>query len=149
MVSELAQWRTMQGRTARWERTARALALHTRPGESIVYGAIGAVGYRTDLHVFDPLGLVSPEVARRGEPPRRASPGHDLRVPPEWFIERQPDYLGAFVVPRSTPARAGIRPEWRRSDWYRRLRVERVPLPSGPDFAEGSELRLLRLDWSR
>lgn len=147
--SELEQWRSMRDNTAKWETAARALALHTKAGESIVYGAVGSIGYRTELFVHDPLGLVSPEVARRDAPPGRESAGHDRRVPPTWFLDREPDYLDAFVVPSALPEHAGIRPEWRRQPWFERLSVEREPLSEDDGFPAGNELRLLRLDWDR
>lgn len=147
-ISEFAQWRAMDERAERWDEVARAMALHTRPGESMVMDAIGVVGYRTELHLFDCYGLVSPEVARRDAEPVRASPGHDLRVDVEFFFDQQPDYCGAVI------ARSGARPidvvprGLLEVPWASRLRVESFPLLAEDGFEPGTSLYMLRLDWS-
>jgi len=144
-LTEYEQWETMKQRLVGWELTARALALHTEPGESLVFGALGAVGYRTELFLFDPYGLVSPEVARASRPLLRASPGHDRWVPPEFFLKAEPDYLAAVVVPTSAPRRTGLEPGWRDAPWASRLRIERHALPEDQGFPPDLELRLVRL----
>jgi arabinofuranosyltransferase len=144
-LTEYQQWVTMKQRFATWELIARALALYTRPGESIVFGAVGVVGYRTELFIFDPYGLVSPEVARLSREPARESPGHDLRVEPGFFIEHDPDYLDALIVPTGTPMNAGIDPSWRTAPWANRLQVETRALSADAGFPRGLELRLIRL----
>jgi arabinofuranosyltransferase len=142
-ISEMEQWRAMRERERMWERAALAIAQHTRPGESMVLDAIGVVGYRTELELLDVFGLVSPEVARRGAEPIRASPGHDLRVDVEFFLDRKPDYVGAVILPVDAPPETGLPPGWSERSWASRLRVERKPIAG--DAA--NELRLLRLDW--
>ena len=148
-LTEYQQWLTMKQRFAYWELIARALALHTQPGESIVFGAIGVVGYRTELFLFDPYGLVSPEIARSPREPMRASPGHDRQVGPEFFIEQDPDYLDALVVPTGTPTNAGIDPSWHSAPWAKRLQIESHALREDAGFPRGLELRLIHLQRDR
>ncbi len=98
--SEYGRWRiefrTVEGGT----RVGRALRRYAQPGDSLVSGAIGAVGYYSDLYIYDTCGLVSREVALRRYPEiLTVPPGHDKCVPPSFFLDRRPTYLAAFVVP--------------------------------------------------
>ncbi len=146
--SETAQWRLMRDRAREWARVGRALALHTRRGESIVLPNLGAIAYPTELFAFDPFGLVSPEVARRKTPPRRVSPGHDKVVDASFFFDRRPDYLGAWIAPGSAPPGTGLPAGFADSPIGRRTRVERFPL-AAPDGSPGTEeLRILRMVWT-
>lgn len=126
--SELGQWRYMKGNAEAWERLGRALAATTRPGESIVLGAIGAAAYPTALRVHDRYGLVSREVAELpADGRRRRSPGHDKGVGVAFFLPQEPTYLSAELARpsglkaagqellgwRSPDVRAGWAPELR------------------------------------
>ncbi len=97
--SEFAYWRRQKLETQRWVQRGRALAQISRPGDSILLSAIGAIGYYSNLFVFDRLGLVTREVALL-PPPADISdrmPGHDHPVSFEWFLERghRPTFLRA------------------------------------------------------
>jgi len=142
--SEVAMWRGMRDRARQWELLGRALAARTEPGDSIVLGNIGAVGYFTELVIFDPFGLVDPEVARRETPPVRASPGHDKRVPFEFFFPRHPTFLSAWLAPADAAPDAALPPAW--IAWVREGRAELVrwPLAGDARFPPGVELRALR-----
>ena len=71
----------MKDRAERWSVLGRALAVHTREGESIVMGTIGAAGYYSRLFIYDRRGLVTPEVNETPVPSgQRATPGHDLQT---------------------------------------------------------------------
>jgi len=137
-ASEFEQWQRMEERAAEWSLLGRALDLHTRPGESLVAGAIGAVGFHTRLFIHDRNGLVTRAVTEV-EPlaGRRRSPGHDRTVEAEFFLDLDPTYLNATlllggpdrsVVPRSTPTSM----------------VEEIPLDPGQGFPPGSSLLLWR-----
>jgi arabinofuranosyltransferase len=144
--SEVQEWRGMRERAREWAAVGRALALHTKAGESIVLPNLGATTYPTELHAYDMFGLVCPEVARRPTQPRRLSPGHDKGVPVAFFLDRKPDYLGAWIAPASAPPEAGLPQAFLDSPIYHQCRLERFPLAS--DGAPPSELRILRFVWS-
>ncbi len=148
--SEVQQWRAMRDRALEWAQVGRALALHTHAGESIVLPNLGALTYPTELHAYDLFGLVSPEVARRPTPsaPRRASPGHDKGVDVSFFLDRKPDFLGAWIAPASSPPESGLPGSLLSSPLYRQCRIERIPLENAAPGGAPSELRLLRLVWS-
>lgn len=146
--TECEMWRSMRDRAQQWEMTGRALALHTRPGESIVLSNIGAISYFTELHVYDLFGLVSPEVARREAPLARASPGHDKGVSPEFFLDRKPDYLGAWIARADSAVDEGLPRAWMNAAWARSVVLERHPLRVQDGFPPELELRVLRFHWS-
>jgi arabinofuranosyltransferase len=146
--SETQQWCAMRDRAREWAEVGRALALHTRPGQSIVLPNLGAMTYPTALHAYDLFGLVSPEVARRTTPPRRASPGHDKGVDVGFFLDRKPDYLGAWIAPAASAPESGLPETFLASPLYRQCRIERFPLERAGRDGAPSELRLLRLVWS-
>lgn len=107
--TELGQWRYMKANAEAWDRLGRGLAAATRPGESIVLGAIGAASYPTELYVFDRYGLVTREVAaREARGGRRRSPGHDKAVPVTFFLEDEPTYLNAELA-RPAGVRGAVR----------------------------------------
>lgn len=90
-------------------RTGQALATVAHPGESVVAGAIGALGWYSGLIVHDQFGLVTPEVARLpARDPATASPGHDKRVDLWYFARYDPTYL-LTVLGAGTQIREGTR----------------------------------------
>jgi arabinofuranosyltransferase len=97
--SEIGQWRFMRDNAVAWSRLGRALAQVERPGDSIVLGGIGAVGYHTELFVHDRYGLVSPEVTAEGGDGHGHSPGHDKYVPISFFLDQSPTILRATLLP--------------------------------------------------
>lgn len=109
--TELDQWHAQSANTREWGIRGKALrayvdGLNWAEGEpSYVAGAVGAVGYYSDLFIFDKHGLVTPEVARRAtsrdEPLR--SPGHDKYVPTEYFLKDRPTILEAFALQADEP----------------------------------------------
>jgi len=135
--SEVAAWESAVRNAERWTLLGRALGRSTRPGQSLVRGPIGAVGYYSRLFVFDRHGLVDREVAAMdmtGEPLR--TPGQDRVAPAEFFARRQPTFRDAFLAPRGAPLPAGVPP----------AAVRRVPLPPAEGFPPGRELVLVRMD---
>ncbi len=96
-MTELSRWREMRRSTERHTLCGRALATFVRPGESIVLGAIGAIGYYSDLRVFDVHGLVSPRVLDATTPLPHHSPGHDFEVSARFFLDRDPTYFDAWI----------------------------------------------------
>ena len=113
-TSEVEQWRNMSGRAAYWGEVGRALARHAPPGSSLVYGAVGAIGYHSGLFIHDRNGLVTREVAMRPPHSQLRSPGHDKVVPAEFFLRYEPSYLDAGLCAAAAfppPAKAGARVE--------------------------------------
>ena len=97
--SELDQWRRMVAQMEAWGDIGKALALVSKPGDSISFSAVGAIGYYSHLFVFDRCGLVTREVAMRPTPELLGSPGHDKMVPIHFFADRKPTYLDVFWYP--------------------------------------------------
>jgi arabinofuranosyltransferase len=108
---ELEQWQAQNTNAAEWTVRGKALKSYVQqrqfpePHPSYVAGAIGANGYYSDLYIFDKHGLVTPEVARRSVEPggELRSPGHDKRVPTEYFLKDRPTILFATVVQTADP----------------------------------------------
>ncbi len=113
--TEREQWQAMKSRAKEWKQLGRAVALHTAPEDSLVAGAIGALGYFSGRRMFDQYGLVSPEVLKANKPkvPKpadRRSPGHDRQVPATFFLAQKPDWLGARLLLPGEKAPRGLRP---------------------------------------
>jgi arabinofuranosyltransferase len=105
--SEYQQWRFMWGNTKQWLLLGHALHEVEKPGDSLVIGAVGAVGYASDIKVFDQYGIVTPEVAHRpGKPRHDRSPGHDKFVPVSYFMKDDPTWLWARTYRGGTVRRA-------------------------------------------
>ena len=61
-------------------------------------GAIGAVGYYSNLFVFDRYGLVTRSVALQDAPQVLRKPGHDKRVSLDFFLDQEPTLMGHALV---------------------------------------------------
>jgi hypothetical protein len=97
--TELDQWRQMRRNLSEWKILGRCLRDVSGPETTYVSAAIGAVGYYSDLTIYDACGLVDLEVARRSVPAgERRSAGHDKYVEPEFFLQRRPNFLRAILV---------------------------------------------------
>ena len=99
--SERAQFKRSAVNLENFRAIGRALRAVAEPGDTIVMGAIGAVGWESELVVLDRNGLVDPEIARMPPSGEARSAGHDRRVPRAWFLDRDPTFLQAFIVPAS------------------------------------------------
>ena len=60
-------------------------------------GAIGAIGYDSNLFLYDRNGLIDPDVAQRPATGTRSA-GHDKRVPRAYFIDRKPTFFEALQL---------------------------------------------------
>ena len=96
-ASEYEQWFNMKNRSLEWSIAGRALGVHAPPNASVVFGAVGAIGYFSGLFVYDRNGLVTREVAMREPHTELRSPGHDKVVPPEFFSKYKPTYLDVGI----------------------------------------------------
>ena len=142
--TEYVQWLGQKDQAERWARVGRALALYTRPGESIIRGPVGAVGYFTDLEVLDQNGLVTLEVARRDAGAQRVSPGHDKHVEPDFFLPRRPTYLAATILPLEAPKLADLTDEVIKLLQRDLAVLELRRLRPKDGFPPGLELRVFR-----
>lgn len=89
--SEWQRLETARENSAQFEQLGRALAAVTTPEDSLVFGALGAVGwYAPELFLHDRNGLVDREVAALGGALGTGldAAGHDRRVPRAWFLTR-------------------------------------------------------------
>ena len=87
------------------------LALKERfdPGDSIVAGGIGVLGYYSGLRVYDRFGLIDRHVAML-EPEFLRFPGHDIKAPISFFYADNPTIIRAEVVGGPPPSRKN--PKW-------------------------------------
>lgn len=145
-LTEIEQWRLMRDRAQEWGRTGRAIALHTERGESMIGSAIGALGYFSDLDLMDLFGLVDPNVGARPTQPR-ASPGHDKRVEPEYFLSARPTFFSGLVARQGANEADVLGPGFAASVLSRCVAIERYPLRGAEGFHDDEELWLLRLRW--
>jgi hypothetical protein len=150
---EVEMWRGMRDRAKAWSLLGRAIALNTEPDDSIILGNIGAIGYYSDIRIYDVFGLTSPEVARRDVPLVRASPGHDKAVGPEFFYDRHPTYRDPSIVRQGASLEDYLGRDWRASPYAQLLATKQVEIVSRPlrtedGFPPGLELRWMRFHWT-
>jgi arabinofuranosyltransferase len=113
--TEAEKWEGMRRNPVNWGELGLALKAIASPGDSVVLGPMGATAYESGLFVFDTNGLISPEVGRRTVDPASArSPGHDMHVPNEFFIELgyEPTFLRTQVVRGTPQGLAGTARSW-------------------------------------
>lgn len=132
--SEYGQWSHMRLNVTKFRLVGRALNMYTKPEATLVTGGIGAVAYFSDRFLYDQNGLVTREVALRPPSKSPRSPGHDKAVTPEYFLDRNPTFLRAFLADQRKPLPEGVRP---RRDLI-------VPLPRERGFPEGAMLVAVR-----
>ena len=99
-MTEWARWENMRLNTRQFALRGRALREVFDRDATVVSRAIGAMGYFSELHIYDQYGLVSREVALREISPHALdqSPGHDKMVPPIFFLASEPDVLFSRYV---------------------------------------------------
>ena len=102
---------------------ALALKAYFTPGDSIVLGKIGLLGYYSDLHIYDRSGLVDRRVAMR---PRTRNPlrmpGHDSKVSTDFFFADEPTVVLHERLDGPPPSRKN--PEY---PLLRRIRMKAEP----------------------
>ena len=115
---ESLAFRTFRGKhQSEWERLqkarenadgyaalGRALRQIARPGDTMVCGPIGSIGFYSDLTLLDRNGLVNREIARREVDSLGAAAGHDKRVPRSWFLDDDPTFFEAAIVKARVPS---------------------------------------------
>jgi hypothetical protein len=96
--SEWQRWKTGVGNLAMFKMLGRGLRQVADPSDTLTFGAIGAVGYESRLHIHDRNGLVDREVAMRAGASESKTAGHDKQVPRAWFLDRHPTLFHAVVI---------------------------------------------------
>lgn len=94
---EYTQWEYMKNNSLKWAELGKALKSKTNKGETLVAGAIGNLGYYSDLFIYDRFGLVT-KIVKKNKRQIKRSPGHDVVVPITYFLDRKPDYLAASLI---------------------------------------------------
>jgi len=114
VASEYDKWVKQRRFTEDFTALGRALSRHTKLGESLIAGSIGAVGYYTELFIYDTFGLANVEVAHREIPP--GSVGaiiHDKSVPRSYFLKYRPTYYSARILELRSDSRVRAGPDGR------------------------------------
>jgi arabinofuranosyltransferase len=142
--TEVENWTKVKEFTSWWTDLGRALALHTRPGESIVLYNVGIVGYLSELTIYDMYGLTNREAARAAVLAERGTPGHDMLVSPEFFMSYEPTYISAVLVAKGKQ----IDLSWLErnlSTWFAKVEIVRHELSPEDGFPPDVELILGRI----
>lgn len=138
-IDEMKHWEFMKYNTKRWAWQGKALGLFTRAGESIIVGPIGNIGYYSELTIYDMFGLTSVVDQRVIQKRRLRSPGHDVRIPPGYFLSKKPTYYTSALSLKTR-----MKSFYKRKHKYPRRYapvVHRVP----PDIIPGGEHYLILL----
>jgi hypothetical protein len=100
--TELERLAAAQRNIPTFRAIGRALRDHAAEGDSIVLGAIGAIGYESGLIIHDRNGLVDAQVAATTTRIAGRSAGHERRIPRHRFCEpplnRRPTWFGARAM---------------------------------------------------
>ncbi|MBU0638968.1 MAG: hypothetical protein KKB50_08900 [Planctomycetes bacterium] len=131
--SEFEQWVYMRDAPVGWTRAGQGLKTRTRPGETCVLGAIGAVGYYSDLYVYDTNGLVTAEVILVESSAAERSPGHDKHVPFNYFLKYHPTLLCHVLKPLPRAAVLSHAQSWQKSEWGRAYVPDVIPISDPQD----------------
>ncbi len=153
--TEYEVWRKGVVDIENWILVGRALALHTRPGESIAIGNIGAFGYFPEnLVVYDEHGLTNKGPLVPAHPTERGMPGHDFKVDKVFTDAAKPTYRGAIIVPADADPLDLVPASWRELDENGRKRfnafanenfeVLLLPLPDEQGFRPNTSLFLVK-----
>lgn len=153
--TEYDVWRKGVVDIREWIAIGKALALHTQPGESMMLGNIGALGYYPEnLIVYDTQGLTNKAPLVPASREGRSTAGHDFIVSPDVLEALQPTYwAGGRLVPSSDPfaplpdSLSTVDAEGRKrpnEKGLERFDFVVAPLPNGAEFGENRSLLLLK-----
>ena len=80
-----------------YDRAADVVLAHASPGDTLSAGDIGVLGYKTDLHILDTVGLVTPEVAEY-YPADPSLYVINYAIPADLVLALDPDYVVILEV---------------------------------------------------
>ena len=106
--TEYERWIDINESIHRRKEIALTLKQHFEPKDSVVTGAVGALGYYSSLHIYDKYGLVDRLVAMReldASDALRMPPGHDKRVDEGFFLHLEPTIIKYEIVDGPPPDR--------------------------------------------
>ena len=157
--TEYELWIDSNEHLHRSKEIALTLKQHFEPKDSVVTGAVGALGYYSGLHIYDKNGLVDRLVAMReldASDALRMS-GHDKRVDEGFFLHLEPTIIKFEIIDGPPPdrenpeyplarrirLRAKELQQWGRPSW-RRYAPKVIPLKPSPGGSRKA-LLILRL----
>jgi hypothetical protein len=141
--SECEMWRVGVADITDWIELGRAVAAYTKPGESMVSGNIGAVGYYApELVLYDTQGLTNKAELMALDPVAREMPGHDRVVSIDVFEKLAPTYFVSRIVNSADPF-AGIPGKWREPG-FKKFELIVWPLDVAHGFRPGKSLLLVK-----
>ena len=123
--TEYERWRDSIESITHIKKIALTLKETFDPKDSIVFGAIGALGYYSGLHIYDKYGLINRLIAMRelDESEAVRMPGHEKRVDEGFYLHLEPTILKFEIIDGPPPDRENPEyPHWRRI----RLRAEQL-----------------------
>ena len=91
--TQVVAWKGLMKGVERGRQKGELLRKHTRPGDSLVAGAVGAQAYFSDVFIYDRLGLVTREVATRDVQQTERAAGHDKGVSAAYFLKDKPTIM--------------------------------------------------------
>ena len=105
--TEYERWIDSNEHLHRSKEIALTLKQHFEPKDSVVTGAVGALGYYSGLHIYDKTGLVDRLVAMRELDASDAlrMPGHDKRVDEGFFLHLEPTVIKFEIIDGPPPDR--------------------------------------------
>ncbi len=95
--TEWERWERGEANVEMFRMIGKGLRQIAEPNDSLTFGAIGAIGWESDMHIHDRNGLVDREVALRAGHNAAKSAGHDKQVPRTWFLKRKPTLFHAVI----------------------------------------------------
>ncbi len=142
--TEQEKWRAMKEDAAAWATQGRMLARIARPGDSLVIGTIGAVGYHSGLVIHDRMGLVNREELEQDDDAPRRSAGHERRVPYATLAAKRPTFLESRFVPADRRLLALPRALQPGGELHAQARLDWIVPEQGDGVPEGILLRVVR-----
>lgn len=144
--SEYAMWKKGVEDIDDWIERGRAVGVYTKPGESMVLGNIGAIGYYApELAIYDTLGLTNREPFLPVDPSADEMPGHDRKIAVDAFDRLAPTYFATTLVDGKDPM-ANLPARWRdpHGDWAKKFELVIQPLDPALGFQPGKALILVK-----
>jgi hypothetical protein len=149
--TEYERWAAQNVKPGKAKLVGLALKRISQPGDSLVVGAIGAIGYYSELFIHDRFGLATREVALRprGENEPIRAPGHDGKVSRSFFLHEHPTFLIHTVIEGDDLGRWVIEQanEWKTllaGSLWRRYVPDLVELEGRPDAEAKVVVMVLR-----
>ncbi len=142
--TERDMWEHMDRNTREWIATGITLSEYAEPGDTCVLTGIGAIGYYSDLFIYDQAGLVTPAVARRPVTAPNTTPGHDKLVPASFFLNKQPDIFYVVAHPQEPEGVLTVAAYLSRLPVKQEYVIDLVPVATGAGLDSNKYIILMR-----